>query len=105
MSISAVSCGRCTRLACFRASVEAPAGSEHARRSVDACASHLGDVVGALRAWAMSRPVAGARLTVAAIDPYSVPRMSALGVAEYGFAFYSVPLAEGAQPASCPAAS
>jgi len=91
----AAACSACTREAFFQARVESPAGRGHALRRVNACASHLVEAIQAQRAWAEARQLTGSWLTVLAIDPYALPRLAARGVADHGFAFYSVPIRAG----------
>ncbi len=86
-------CVACNRAAFFQARIEYPAGSEFIRRRANACSSHLVDVIQALRAWARARQLTrGSWLTVLAIDPYALPRLTAVGVADPGFVFYSAPV-------------
>src|ERR1700677_3811558 len=89
----AAACGECGREACFQARVDPAAGHEHAARHANACASHLVEVIQMLRAWASSSRLAGAWLTVLAIDPYAISRL-AEGVTDHGFAFYSAPVTQ-----------
>jgi hypothetical protein len=87
-------CTACTRPAFFQVRVEYPAGPEFIRRRANACSGHLIDVIELLRTWARDRELAtGAWLTVLAIDPYALPRLAALGIADPGFPFYSAPVA------------
>lgn len=85
----AAACSACSRPAFFQARVESPVGREHTLRHANACASHLVEVIELLRAWARGSQLAGGWLTVLAIDPYGLPRMTALGLPESGFAFYT----------------
>jgi hypothetical protein len=84
-------CSTCSRAAFFQARIESPAGREPARRA-NACASHLVEVIELLGSWARDSQLAGGSLTVLAIDPYALPRMTALGLPESGFAFYTTPV-------------
>ena len=89
----AAACTQCTRPAFFQVRIEYPAGPEFTRRRANACSGHLTDIIELLRSWAQDREVAsGAWFTVLAIDPYALPRLAALGVADPGFAFYSAPV-------------
>ncbi len=89
----AVACTECTRLAFFQVRVEYPAGAEFIRHRANACSGHLTDIIELLRSWAQDRELASsAWLTVLAIDPYALPRLAALGIADPGFAFYSAPV-------------
>jgi hypothetical protein len=89
----AVTCAACTREAFFQARIEYPPGPEFIRQRASACSSHLVDIIQTLRTWARARQLAsGGWLTVLAIDPYALPRLAALGVADPGFAFYSAPI-------------
>jgi hypothetical protein len=90
----AVACIACARAAFFQARVESPAGREFILRRANACASHLVDVIQQLRTWACTHDVACGSLTVLAIDPYALPRLAALGIADPGFAFYSAPITQ-----------
>jgi hypothetical protein len=87
-----VECTVCTRAAFFQARVEWAAGHERVRRRANACASHVIDAVQLLRAWGHELELAGGWLTVLAIDPYAMPRLAALGIADPGFVFYSAKL-------------
>jgi len=91
---AAVACGACTRAASFQARVECPPGNEFIRRRANACSSHLAEIVQALHAWARASQFTDGTLTVLAIDPYGLPRLMALGVADPGFLFYSVPVSQ-----------
>jgi hypothetical protein len=91
----AAACTACTREAFFQVRIESPAGRGHALRRVNACASHLVDAIQAQRAWAETRQLTRCWLTVLAIDPYALPRLAARGVADHGFAFYSIPVHAG----------
>jgi hypothetical protein len=93
-AVACTACTACTRPAFFQARVESPAGREFIARRVNACAGHLAEVIQRLRAWARCHDVARGRLTVLAIDPYALPRLAALGIADPGFAFYSAPVTE-----------
>ena len=99
----AATCTTCTRVAFFQVRVESPDGRELAGRA-NACASHLVEVIELLSAWARASEFAGGWLTVLAIDPYGLPRMTALGLPESGFAFYTAPITVRV-PASSPARS
>jgi hypothetical protein len=89
----AAECTECTRPAFFQARLEYPAGAEFIRRRANACSGHLTDIIELLRSWARDRELAsGAWLTVLAIDPYALPRLAALGIADPGLAFYSAPV-------------
>jgi hypothetical protein len=88
----AAACSACTREAFFQARIESPPGRRHTRRRVNACASHLIEVIQTLRAWAQASRLTAGCVTVLAIDPYSMPRLAALGITDLGFAFYSVPI-------------
>jgi hypothetical protein len=90
----AVPCSACTRAAFFQARVESPVGQEFTLRRVNACASHLVEVIKRLRAWARGHDASRGWLTVLAIDPYALPRLAALGIADPGFAFYSAPITQ-----------
>jgi hypothetical protein len=86
----AVACTECTRAAFFQARIEFPGGPEFIRRRANACSSHLIDIIQSLHSWARVRQLTtGGWLTVLAIDPYALPRLAALGIADPGFAFYS----------------
>jgi hypothetical protein len=88
-------CTECTRPAFFQVRIEYPAGPEFIRRRANACSGHLTDIIELLRSWARARELAsGAWLTVLAIDPYALPRLAALGIADPGFAFYSAPITQ-----------
>jgi hypothetical protein len=100
----AVACSVCARAAFFLARIEYPAGPQFARRRAPACATHLVEVMQALCSWARSRQLAGGRLTVLAIDPYALPRLTALGVADPGLPFYWVPITRPAATAGPEAA-
>jgi hypothetical protein len=89
---AAAACATCTRAASFQARVEYPPGHEFIRRRANACSSHLVDIVQALRGWARASQLAGGMMTVLAVDPYALPRLMALGVADPGLVFYSVPI-------------
>jgi hypothetical protein len=88
----AVACVLCAREAFFQARVEWAAGREHVRRRANACASHVIDAIQLLRAWGHDSEFTGGWLTVLAIDPYALPRLAALGIADPGFIFYSARL-------------
>lgn len=88
----AVACTVCTRAAFFQARVEWAAGRDRVRRRANACASHVIDAVQLLRAWGHDSELAAGWLTVLAIDPYAMPRLAALGIADPGFVFYSARL-------------
>jgi hypothetical protein len=92
---AAAACATCTREASFQARVEYPPGHEFIRRRANACSSHLVEIVQTLRGWARASQLAGGMLTVLAIDPYALPRLMALGVADPGLVFYSVPISRG----------
>lgn len=77
----------CARPACFRCLLEARSGSRPARRELLACATHLGAIVVTLTTWAQERRLAGAKVTVLAVDP-AVP-----GPVGGGFVFTSFPVA------------
>jgi hypothetical protein len=90
----AVTCAACSREAFFQARIEYPQGPEFDRQRASACSGHLVDIIQTLRAWARARQLtSGGWLTVLAIDPYALPGLVALGVADPGFAFYSAPIA------------
>lgn len=94
-STAAIACTVCTRAAFFQARVEWAAGApgrDRVRRRANACASHVIDAVQLLRAWGHDSELAGGWLTVLAIDPYAMPRLAALGIADPGFVFYSARL-------------
>jgi hypothetical protein len=88
----AVACIVCARAAFFQARVEWPAGRERIRRRASACASHVIDAIQLLRAWGHDSQLTAGWLTVLAIDPYALPRLAALGIADPGFIFYSARL-------------
>jgi len=88
----AVACLLCPREAFFQARVEWAAGPERTRRRANACASHVIDAIQLLRAWGHDSALTGGWLTVLAIDPYAMPRLAALGIADPGFIFYSARL-------------
>jgi hypothetical protein len=88
----AVACVLCAREAFFQARVEWAAGRERIRRRANACASHVIEAIQLLRAWGHDSEYAGGWLTVLAIDPYALPRLAALGIADPGFIFYSARL-------------
>jgi hypothetical protein len=92
---AAAACATCTRVASFQARVEYPPGHESIRRRANACSSHLVEIVQALRGWARASQLAGGMMTVLAIDPHALPRQMALGVADPGLVFYSVPISRG----------
>lgn len=91
---TAAACGACTRAASFQSRVEYQAGHEPIHRSANACSRHLAEVVQALHAWARASRLTGGTLTVLAIDPYDLPRLTALGVPDPGFVFYSAPIGQ-----------
>jgi len=88
----AVACALCAREAFFQARVEWAAGRERVRRRSNACASHVIESIQLLRAWGHDSELTGGWLTVLAIDPYAMPRLAALGIADPGFVFYSARL-------------
>jgi hypothetical protein len=88
----AVACVLCAREAFFQARVEWAAGRERIRRHANACASHVIDAIQLLRAWGHDSELTAGWLTVLAIDPYAMPRLAALGIADPGFIFYSARL-------------
>jgi hypothetical protein len=90
----AVACSVCPRAAFFQARLESAAGHERILRRVNACASHLVEVILQLRAWARRHHVTRGWLTTLAIDPYAMPRLAALGITDPGFTFYSAPLTQ-----------
>jgi hypothetical protein len=93
ISERAVACTECGGAAFFQARIEYPAGPEFIRRRANACSGHLIDIIQLLRSWARAQQIAtGSWLTVLAIDPYALPRLAALGIADPGFAFYSAPI-------------
>jgi hypothetical protein len=96
----AAACSACTQEAFFQARIESPAGRWHTRwhtrRRANACASHLVEVIQALCSWAQASHLTAGCLTVLAIDPYSLPRLSVLGITDEGFAFYSAPITHAA---------
>jgi hypothetical protein len=96
---AAAACATCTRAAFFQARVEYPPGHDFIRRRANACSSHLVEIVQALRGWARAGQLAGGMLTVLAIDPYALPRQKALGVADPGLVFYSVPISRSGEAA------
>lgn len=86
-------CSVCTRAAFFQACVEWQGGNGLIRRRVNTCASHVIEAIQLLRAWGHVSGLVDGWLTVLAIDPYALPRLAALGIADPGFAFYSAPIA------------
>jgi hypothetical protein len=88
----AATCSTCPRPAYFQARIDTLPPSGRTRRRANACASHLIEAMELLRAWNQAHDIAGGRLTVAAIDPYALPWMTAQGISDYGFAFYSAPI-------------
>jgi hypothetical protein len=87
---------RCRHAACFQVQLEA-SQPQQADRQALACAYHVADVIGALRAWAREHDLAGGQLTILAIEPAgdsgqvggsSGPRTAALRE----FAFSTIPL-------------
>jgi hypothetical protein len=88
----ALACVLCAREAFFQARVEWAAGCERVRRRANACASHVIEAIQLLRAWGHDSELTGGWLTVLAIDPYALPRLAALGVADPGFIFFSARL-------------
>jgi hypothetical protein len=59
--------GRCDRVPCFQARLEAYAGRRPVARHAELCAEHLGDAVHALAAWARDQGLEG-KVTVLAVD-------------------------------------
>ena len=89
-------CGRPSR---FRARLEAADGRQPVRKSAEACASHLGEMVQALTNWARSHHLTEGQLTVLAIDPpFDGPCLPAPadpgGPEVAGFAFSTIRLTE-----------
>jgi hypothetical protein len=89
-------CGRPSR---FRARLEAADGRQPVRKSAEACAGHLGDMVQALTTWARGRHLTEGQLTVLVIDPpFDGPcllaRADHSGPERAGFAFSTIRLTE-----------
>jgi hypothetical protein len=88
---------RCGRVPRFQAQLEAEAQPWQVRRSADACADHLGDVVQALTDWARDHDLTTGQVTVLAVDPAAGARQAACpGTPSLtGFAFSTIPLGPG----------
>lgn len=89
---------RCQRAPCFQARLEAGDGPQRVSRSAEACASHFGDMVQALAAWAYAHDLTDGQLTVLAIDPPPAgpcpgARVGLRERAGHGFAFSTIELA------------
>jgi hypothetical protein len=88
---------RCGRVPRFQAQLEAEAQPWQVRRSADACADHLGDVVQALTDWARDHDLTTGQVTVLAVDPVAGARQAACPstLSLTGFAFSTIPLGPG----------
>jgi hypothetical protein len=90
----------CAHAPCFQVRLEAPARPRPARRNATACASHLGEVVCDLTAWAHDHGLTRGQVTVLAIDrpPVTCPAAGSGGFGGFGepagpgFAFTTIPL-------------
>ena len=89
----------CERVPRFQIRLDARQPETH--RSAEACASHLGDLVVALAAWAREQGLASADLTVLTIAPPAGDRQH---VPTNGLVFSTIRLlGHGAMPAAEPA--
>jgi hypothetical protein len=87
----------CAHAPCFQVRLEAAARPQPARRNATACASHLGEVVCDLAAWAHDHGLTCGQVTILAIDrpPAACPPAGPGGLGEpasHGFAFTTIPL-------------
>lgn len=90
---------QCLHMACFQVQLDSSCPRQ-AHRRANACAYHVPDVIGALRAWAGEQGLADGQLTILAIEPAAGGRLpdqavQAGGPGEpelQGFAFSTIPL-------------
>jgi hypothetical protein len=64
----------CLRVPCFQVQLDA-SRPRRAHRQANACAYHVPDVIGSLRAWAGEHGVADGHLTILAIEPAAGGRL------------------------------
>jgi hypothetical protein len=98
---SACHAGRpCPQAPCFQVLLESPGRLQPARMSATACASHLGEVVCDLTAWAREHGLTCGQVTVLAVDRSLATCQAAdpadqdgrAGPARRGFVFSTIPL-------------